>query len=147
MVRAVIDTNVLINYLLSPDRASSAAAKMFQAALRGNFVLLLLEGVVAELERKLRENARLASRVPRQDSLALITQLHEAAEIIPSFPEPYPVVGRDRDDDFVIAHSVLARADYLVTWDKDLLDLIEIDGIHIVTPPAFLAALRAAGLL
>lgn len=120
---------------------------MFQAAQRGSFVLLLLEAVVAEFNRKLRDDSRLASRIPRRESMALIVQLHQAAEIVPAFPEPYPRVGRDRNDDFVIAHSVLARADYVVTWDKDLLDLIELDGIRMVTPPVFLATLRAAGVL
>lgn len=146
-MRAAVDTNVLINYLLSRTPASSAAWTMFQAATRGSFTLLLLESVVAELNRKLRNNSRLASRISHRELMAFMTLLHETAEIVPPLPEPYPVVGRDRGDDFLIAHSVFARADFLVTWDKDLLDLIELDGIRLVTPPAFLAALRTAGML
>lgn len=153
-MRALIDTNLLINNLLSPAPTTSATGVLFQAALRGSFTLLLTVGVMEELDRKLRDDPGLAKRLPRADADDLIAILSIVAEIVPLQPEPYPEFGRDRKDDFLIAHSVVARADYLVTWDKDLLDLREvegvfkeIEGVRIVTPPEFLHILRAEGLL
>jgi predicted nucleic acid-binding protein len=51
---------------------------------------------------------------------------------------------RDPDDDFLIAHAIAANADYVISWDKDLRDLGEVDGIKLLSPPAFLHALRQA---
>ena len=146
-MRALVDTNLLINNLLSPSPATSSTGLIFQAAVAGHFTLLLTVGVTAELDRKLREDLQLAKRLPREDAAELIALLSSVAEIVPLMPEPYPQIGRDRKDDFLIAHSVVARADYLVSWDKDLRDLTGIAGIRIVTPPEFLQVLREARLL
>lgn len=51
---------------------------------------------------------------------------------------------RDSKDDFLIAHAIVAEADYLVSWDRDLLDLREIGGVLIVSPPELLRRLREA---
>ena len=42
----------------------------------------------------------------------------------------------------IIATAVAAKADYLVTGDKDLLSLGSYRGIGIVTPEAFMGVLR-----
>ncbi len=141
-MRALIDTN-----LLSPSPASSATGVVFQAALQGAFTLLLTVGVTAELDRKLSEDPALARRLRKSDAEELVTLLRSVAEDIPLLPDPYPEIGRDRKDDFLIAHSVIAQADYLVTWDKDLRVLEKIEGFRIVSPPEFLQVLRQAGLV
>jgi len=146
-MRALIDTNLLIANLLSPTPATSSTGVVFQSALEGRFTLLFTDGVSDELDRKLIEDAVLAQRIPRADADELIAILTTVAELIPRLPELYPEIGRDRKDDFLIAHGIVSGADYLVSWDKDLLDLKEIDGMRIVSPPEFLRILREAGLL
>jgi len=146
-MRALIDTNLLIANLLSPTPATASTGVVFQSALEGRFTLLFTDGVSDELDRKLLEDAVLAKRIPRADADELIAILTTVAELIPRLPEPYPEIGRDRKDDFLIAHGIVSGADYLVSWDKDLLDLKEIDGMRIVSPPEFLRILREAGLL
>lgn len=147
LIRALIDTNLLINNLLSPNPAMSATGLIFAAALREDFTLLLTAGITSELNRKLRDDPSLGRRLPRVDADELILLLGSVAENIPTLPEPYPEIGRDRKDDYLIAHAVVAQADYLVSWDKDLLVLNEILGIHMVSPPEFLQVLRQAGLV
>lgn len=68
------------------------------------------------------------------------------AEEIPRITEELPRIGRDPKDDYLIAHAVAAGAEYLVSWDKDLLDLDAVEGVAIVDPPGLLHAFRAAGL-
>ena len=146
-MRALIDTNLLIANLLSEASATSAVGVIFQAALADRFTLLLPVGIMEELDRNLLSDPVLATRVARADADALITILSTVAELVPLLPKPYPEVGRDRKDDFLIVHSVIAKADYLVSWDKDLLTIEEIEGIRIVSPPEFSQVLRAADLL
>ena len=52
-----------------------------------------------------------------------------------------PSVTRDRKDDYLLAYAVVGRADYLVTGDRDLLVLGEVEGVRIVSPAGFVGAL------
>lgn len=49
---------------------------------------------------------------------------------------------RDPEDDKFLAAAVEARADYVVTGDKDLLDLKAYKVVRIITPAQFLRILR-----
>lgn len=49
---------------------------------------------------------------------------------------------RDADDDAILATAIAARADSLVTGDKDLLVIGSFQGIRIVTPRECLTQLR-----
>ena len=51
-------------------------------------------------------------------------------------PSPIPV--RDEDDQWVLASALAAKADVLVTGDKDLLDVAhEVSGLTITDPRGF----------
>lgn len=146
-MRVVLDTNVPISYLRSTSPETSAAGAILRAALAGTFRLLFVEGVAEELDRKLNERPDLAARIAQSNAEALVDELRSISETVERLLVPHRSIGRDRDDYFLIAHAVFAAADYLVSWDKDLLDLGDIEGLLIVDPPRFLAALRDAGLL
>jgi len=146
-IRIVLDTNVLISYLRSTSPEDSAAGAILRAAFAGTFRLLFVEGVAEELDRKLNQRPDLAARITQTNVVALVDELRSVGESVERLVEPYQSIGRDRDDYFLIAHAVFAEADWLVSWDKDLLDLRQIDGLTIADPPRFLAALRHAGLL
>ncbi len=49
---------------------------------------------------------------------------------------------RDPKDDPVIATAREGGASYIVTWDRDLLDIGEYQGIRILTPKEFLKVLQ-----
>ena len=53
-----------------------------------------------------------------------------------------PVV-RDPNDDMIIACAIAAKADYLVTRDRDLLELRMHRHVTILTPEALLVLLRS----
>ena len=48
------------------------------------------------------------------------------------------IVAADPDDDIYLAAASEGLADYLVSGDRHLLDLVEYEGIPIVTPREFL---------
>jgi len=51
-------------------------------------------------------------------------------------------VARDPDDDAILACAKEGKANYIVTGDKDLLDLDVFEGIPIVSARKFLSILR-----
>jgi len=61
----------------------------------------------------------------------------EAAQNIVHPSETPTGACRDKDDDNVLACALEADADYLVTGDKDLLQMKAFRGILIITPRGF----------
>ncbi len=145
-MRALFDANVFISYLLSPSAAAPTAA-VVRAGLRGAFTLLYTRIVMVELRTNTAAKPFLASRILPADVAALESLLADAAEMVPELPEPFPAVGRDRKDDYLIPHALLGQADYLVTGDNDLVSLGEIETLRIVRPAQFLAVLQNAELV
>lgn len=146
-MRALLDANLFISYLLSPTPATSATGAIFLAAAEERFVLLFTRAIADEVDRSVAERPQLADRITRIDVSILLTELAEFAEPIPRLPGPFPAISRDHKDDYLIAHALTAGADFLVSWDKDLRDLQHVDELRIASPPEFLTALRTAGLL
>jgi len=50
-------------------------------------------------------------------------------------------VCRDADDNHVIEAAIEGEADYIVTYDKDLLDLKSFESVRMITPREFLEIL------
>lgn len=61
-------------------------------------------------------------------------------------PTGEPPLFRDEDDRKYLHCAQFAAVDYLVTYDRDLLDLNSIDGVPIVTPGEFLRQAQASGI-
>jgi len=146
-MRALLDANLYISYLLSRNRTKSAVGAVLAAVASGAFTLLFTAEIADEINRSTRERPDLATRIAPADVRRLLLAVAALAEMIPSIQEDLPRVGRDRGDDYLIAHAIAAGADVPVSWDKDLLDLGQVAGVRIVTPPRFLEVLRETGRL
>lgn len=70
-----------------------------------------------------------------------VAYLQENSTIIEQLPE-ISVIERDPKDDMIIACAVAASANYIVSRDRDLLDLGNYQHIQIVTPEDFMPTLR-----
>ena len=136
-MRALVDTNVLIGFLLSPGEGG-AVRSIFRAFLNDRFTLLLPQRLLNELIDTVSSKPRLTRRITAEQLHRFTTLLVQSAENIEEIDTLIPRVTRDPDDDYVIAYALFGRADYLVTGDKDLLILRGlITGLEIVTPLQF----------
>lgn len=135
-MRVLLDTNIFISFLLSPRR-DSPSTTIVRASILGKFVLLLPEGLLVELAARVRTKPYLAQRIPSEDVDELVQILSTIAEPIPPIEWPIPAVTRDPKDDYLIAYALVGSADYLVTGDRDLLTLGQVDHVNIVTAREF----------
>ena len=141
--RVMLDANILVSVLVSPDSARSAAAAIFELAEEGRFTAVVSVETIEETERVAAEKPWLADHVAPESVMRLVAALRRIAEVAPRLPEPAPRVCRDPADDYLIAQAALARVDLLITRDRDLLALGDFSGAQIVDPVTFLAWLRS----
>jgi putative PIN family toxin of toxin-antitoxin system len=141
MPRIVLDSTVLVSAFLAPQGAAAAVLGQVRA---GRVALTLSEAILAETARVLLTAPHIRARYHYPDSAvqAFCTGLAQVNRLLTDFP-PVSGVCRDPDDDMVLACAVAAQAQYLVTRDKDLLDLQQYAGIAIVTPEALLTWVRS----
>jgi putative PIN family toxin of toxin-antitoxin system len=140
VIRAVLDTNVLVSAVLAPNSGVARSLDCWRDRL---FVLLLSPALMVELGEVLRyPRLRRRHRWTGTEVGQFLDGLAAMAVVVPgqitgSFVEADP------DDDAVIACAIEGSASVVVTGDQHLLALGEIQGAHIVTPRQFLDALGA----
>ncbi|MDI7277874.1 MAG: putative toxin-antitoxin system toxin component, PIN family [Anaerolineae bacterium] len=142
-MRAILDANILIAYLLTPEQ-DSAISRIVRAAFLGEFRLLLPEELLEELARKARAKEYLLRRIAPEDLIELAAIVSQVAETIPRITDAIPAVTRDPKDDYLLAYAVVGQADYLVTGDRDLLTLERVGATSIVTALEFWEVLNGA---
>ena len=138
MIKAVLDTNVLISGLLW----SGVPRKILQAADEERFFLFtsteLLEELAYVLHRPKFKTSLAVRELGFKDALAQIVRL--ARLVIPK-PLSEMVVAQDPSDDMVLACAITAGADVIVTGDGHLLELKEFRKIPIITPSSFFVSI------
>ena len=133
-MRIVFDTNVLFAAFV----AHGVCAGLYEECLlRGRIVVS--QFILEELQEKLLTKAKLSQVEVKE----VIDAVSADAEIVEKQPLATRVC-RDADDDWILATALAAKADALVTEDKDLLVLERHEGIPILTPRDCLAFLRSA---
>lgn len=131
-MRVVLDTNVLVAFLLTRGHTISAILDGWE---RGEFELVTSPALVAEARRTL-EKPRLRQRIRPEAAGALLEVLTEDAIHTPGDLELRGVTP-DPDDDKVVSCAVEGDADVIVSRDAHLLGLKEYEGIRIVEPAEF----------
>ena len=128
-MKAVFDTNVLVAAFVS----EGVCSKLLRRARKRQFHLLISSFILQEFEQVLVRKLR----VPRDEARDAIRLVSEAADVVPAPPELDAPVCRDSKDDNVLACSLAAETDYLVTGDTDLLELRSFHGTIIIPPRDF----------
>lgn len=128
-MRIVLDTNVLVSALITkgtpPDRLYNAWKKKQFELVTSVWQLQELSGV---LNRPKLQHYLTDLSLPQ-----LISELSENSDVMTDLPTV--LLSPDPKDNPILATAIAGDADYLVTGDKrDLLSLIDVQGIPIITP-------------
>lgn len=142
-LRVILDTNIIVSAVLIDKSNPNKILTAWQNKL---FTLLISEKLLKEIQEILKREKIVQEYDLSQEEIGkLIINLEKIAELIISLKEEkLPIHCRDPKDDMILSLAIFGNADYLVTGDKDLLDLKnekEIGKLKIVTPKEFLACL------
>ena len=135
MIRAVYDCNVI----LSGIGWNGSARKCLKLAAERRVFLFVTDEILAEYESVIPET--LAQEVPEVNPQPKLAWIKSKARLV----EPSPLGkrrSRDAKDDIYLAAALGASAEYVVTYDKDLLDLDRPFGIEMVRPAEFLRRIK-----
>ncbi len=133
-MRAVIDTNVYVSYLLAPRGAGA-----WLLALWGEHrcEVVISAELFAELVEVL-NRSEIKPKIDLQRKLALFRRLrYDALWTAGTITAAGALV--DSNDDFLIGAALEAQADFLATWDRRLLEQENSRGVRIVSLDEFIA--------
>lgn len=134
----VLDTNVIISALLSPDGPPAEIVKLWEADRIEVATSLVL---LAELERVL-EYPRVREHFEDPSG---VTVLLKRFRVVATLVEPGPdldVIERDPSDNRFLECAVAANASYIISGDDHLLAIGEYRGIVILKPADFLLVMK-----
>ncbi len=139
MIRAVIDTNIIISALFW----GGLPEKVFAAARDERFTALLTEPLIAEVSKVLGRDKFAEQLLKRKMTAEAITAQYRAAAVFVEPAEIPPGIVRDAKDAMVLACAVGGKADFIVSGDRDLLVLNAYESIPILNADQFLQRLLA----
>jgi len=138
LIRAVIDTNIIIRAVIKPQGTVGPVLRLLR---NGDYILLYSDPLLTELadvlnRPRIRDKYGLSTE-DIETVLALILLRGEAVTIIRRIE-----VCRDPKDNMILEAAVAGGADWIVSGDDDLLTIREFEGIPVVVPAEFLRRLE-----
>lgn len=135
-MRVVLDTIVLVRSIINPTGSCGRVV----LERRNRYVPVVSPSIVTEYVGILQRPAVVRKySSPTQDVLSSVLDLIKSGIVV--YPAEIPTICRDPADDKFLAAAMSGNARFIVSEDKDLLDLGNYADIHIVTAAAFLRVL------
>lgn len=127
-MRIVIDTNIIASAVFFGGNPRKIIEALFEKKLEAFITPEILEEYHETFEE-------LQNKYPQKRIYVPVTQIAEACRMI--IPDKTFEVCRDADDNKFIDCAYAGRCIYIVTGDKDLLDIHSFEDIEIVTAADF----------
>lgn len=140
-MRAVLDTNVIVSAVLS---SAGPPDSILRAWRGGSFHLVTSAPLLLELADVLaRPHIRRRTGFSAAETAELVQMIADSAMVVEP-TEAIDAVPGDAADNRLLEAAVAARADFIVSGDKRVLELESFRESAIVTPARFLALLTTA---
>lgn len=139
MIVAMLDTNVLASGFIGLNKPDSAPGALLRRWREGQFALVVSDPILVELARVF-TYPYFVHRLSAAEIEAAIVELRNVPTRQP-LSDPLPGEIHSDADELVLATTIVAQADYLVTGDKPLLDRGALLGVPVLTPKQFLEIL------
>jgi len=133
MLRAVLDTNVLISAIISDGKPR----ELLKKGTANQFSIVTSNLILKELITVLR---RPKFKTPEDEIQKIIIALLRSSEVI-KVKSKFTEVKEDPKDDMIINTAYDGRADVIVSGDSHLLELKNFRGVKIITVDCMLKTL------
>jgi uncharacterized protein len=140
-MRILVDANIFISYLLTPKKNGTIVATVescFDADITVILPSELIDEIIATRSRKRYLRSYISPDAMTKFLAALIMVSH-----VPTLLTAFPSFTSDIKDDYLVAYALMENVEYLVTGDKQLASLENVEQTHIVDPVAYLQYLQA----
>ncbi|MBC7334181.1 MAG: putative toxin-antitoxin system toxin component, PIN family [Actinobacteria bacterium] len=128
-IKVVLDTNVFISAILFKGKP----AKIFEMGIfEGKIEISISPEILAELVGKLKYKFGI------DESLLIEIKDYLSSKLNYILPEYETRICRDTDDNKIIDLAISSNSNYIITGDKDLLEIKKYKGVRIVRPEEFL---------
>jgi putative PIN family toxin of toxin-antitoxin system len=136
MLKVVFDTNIFLQALINPHGINARLVAEFH-----KYELIISEEIIAEILNVLfRSSLRKKYSSLNNISIQELFYYISAAKVVR--PKDKISACRDAKDNKFLECAVAAAADYLVSGDKDLLDMGEYKGVKIISAGPFIEKIR-----
>lgn len=136
LIPVVIDANTIVSALAyySNESYESVDIKIFRNYINRNILVVVSPQILEEYERKLKEKMdRIADKEIAFNWFEVIKKSSRAVS-----PSQRLEVSRDPSDNKYFECAKEGKAKYILSWDKDILDVGEYEGIEPIKPGEFL---------
>lgn len=139
MIRAVIDTNVFVSGLISPH---GVPGKILRAWEEKRIVVLVNRAILDEIQEVLlRPQIRKYHRLTDKQVEEFCGHIEQFGILIQQ-SKKLPHLSIDPDDLKLMDCAIAGKAEFLVTGDKELLNLGMIGELSVVSPSVFAEKVR-----
>ncbi len=137
-LRIVLDSVVAVSAFLTEGLAFDMVSQC-----QKNAYLYTTEEILQEIRQVLLEKPHIRNRYNYSSEKveAFVNYLRNISTVVAQLPD-IRVIERDPKDDIIISCAVAASADYIISRDRDLLDLGDYGEIQIVSPEEFMGILN-----
>ncbi|MDE0468222.1 MAG: putative toxin-antitoxin system toxin component, PIN family [Candidatus Poribacteria bacterium] len=138
-LHVVLDSVIAVSAFLTEGLTADLVSQCHK-----NVNLYTTEEILQEIRQVLLEKPHIRNRYTySSDTVEIfIEYLRNISTVVTQLPE-IRVIERDPKDDMIISCAIAASANYIISRDRDLLDLGNYQQIQIVTPEEFIQILRA----
>lgn len=136
LIPVVIDANIIVSALAyySNESYESVDIKIFRNYINRNILVVVSHQILDEYERKLLENAdRMADK---EIAFNWFEVIKKSSRIV--FPSCKLQLSRDPSDNKYFECAKEGDAKYIISWDRDILDVGKYKGIEPIKPSEFL---------
>ncbi len=131
-MKIVLDSNIII----AGFSVRGLCHSVFELCI-DRFTIVLSEFILSEVFRALTEKLKM----PARNAEMIVDYLREFCTI-EAYDKLSKKICRDENDDEILALAKASRVEFIITGDKDLLDIEEFDTIKIITPREFWSAAK-----
>jgi putative PIN family toxin of toxin-antitoxin system len=143
MTRVVLDTNLVVSAILSPEGKPAGILKM---VLDGKLDLILSAAILKEISSVLNCQKIIKLLAKRGITAEKIKEtLQKIVRVAIMTPGKAEIcrVDKDPSDNMLLSCAIEGNADFIISGDHHLTNLVSFEGITIVNPDAFLQFIGA----